>query len=197
MNWQVPLENCGTCYSEEAPMMKMNAPKHTRTYLIVFGLGIAIVLAGYVYLYPTHFSPQAQTARNMGVDPAAYVDSNRILKGVEKGKKLTGDDYSRIVALTNYHSHNNVGWTIRVRAVEALAGAAGTPNASAATSLTEKMLNAKSANVRQRAIATVWRLNPQDGRVAANKALQDPNPYVRRMAHLLLTGLKLRPEGSR
>ncbi len=177
--------------------MKITSIKHLRTYLIGLGLGVLIVLAGYLYLYPTHFSPQAQTARNMGVDPAAYVDSNRILAGVENGKKLTGDDYSRIVALTNYHSHNNVGWTIRVRAVEALAGAASTPNAAAATSLTERMLNSKSANVRQRAIATLWRLNRQDGRIAANKELQDPDPYVRRMAHLLLTGLKLRPEGSR
>ncbi len=177
--------------------MKPSGLKRARTYLIGLGIGIVIVLAGYLYLYPTHFSPEAQTARNMGVDPAAYVYSNRILKGVEKGKKLTSGDYARIVALTNYHSHNRVGWTIRVRAVEALAGAAGTPNASAATSLTEKMLNARSANVRQRALGTLWKLNRQVGKAAATRALQDPDPYVRRFAHLLLTGWRPTHEAAK
>ncbi len=158
-----------------------------RIVIAGFCVGIMIAIGIYLLLYPTHFSESAAEAHHLGVSPSAYITAKQLWKEhCQLGKPLSDSDFQSAVNLTRYHNSHHNGWSIRVRAVEALAAAAGTHNSAAATTVAQGLMSDPNGIVRQRALGTLWHLNPTQGRQDALKSLHDPNQYVRRIAHLLL-----------
>lgn len=166
--------------------MKNNRKISPRILAAGFTAGIALALAAYLYLYPTHFSEDAHLARSIGVSPRSYIESKRLWKeGVENKQPLSDSDFQSALSLLRYHIHQK-GWAVRARAVEALRASSGTHNEAAAQTAVQGALSDPSYVVRRQALISLWRLDPVAGHTAALKDENDSSDAVRRTAYLLL-----------
>ena len=152
-------------------------PRPFLRWIIGAGIGISLIMAGYLFLYPKYFSPQAKVAKQLGIPPSAYVEVNELEMKSGKNKKLSESEVERLKNLAENENSN-----IRNHAVSALGYLADSDQAENARDIVRSKLNDPEREVRLLALKALFRLKATDIGSVAQKMMKDSDENVRSKA---------------
>jgi outer membrane PBP1 activator LpoA protein len=150
--------------------------------IVGLAAGILLAFGGYLWLYPTHFSPEARMAKSFGADPKNYHDVSVMQRKAQNDRALSEEEIAQLKALSE-----DTNKYVRVRAVSALSNLTDTPQAPEAMLIVRVRLTDTEWLVRQKALNALYKLKAPDVRTEAERMLHDSNSEVKSEANKILS----------